>query len=143
MSGSDIGKNTTITVCPQGSTTSYIDGACVKEIAELSSSASALDVTCYGSSNVTRKIKSIVDLGSMTVTIAYDGKTTGAGLYEALKKPESCDVTITMSYGTTPTVETLKFSALITGVTLSVPKADVMTQKITLTLDGRTEPTFS
>jgi len=143
MAVSEIGKNTTVTICPQGSTTSYVDGACIKEIGEFSSTANAIDVTCYGPQNITRKIKSIVDLGTFDITIAYNGKTTGAGLWEALQKPESCDVEIVMSYGVTPTVETLKFSALITGVSLSVPKDDVMTQRISLTLDGRVKPTFT
>ncbi len=130
------GKGVTITLIPE-SGTNIIEGCCITNIGDLEFSAETINRVCHGNGNVTKKIKGVVDLGSLPITIDYKDKTVATALYTALKDDISYVVEIT--FPTVP-VEKLTFSALITGVGESHPKDDVISQNITLELDGEIEP---
>ena len=117
-----------------------IAGACINSIGDLSMSADTIDVTCHGPNNVRKKIKGLIDLGTLTVTIEYEDFEMASALYTAFISDASYDVIISI-----PTVspEQLKFSAIITGLSQTHAKEDAMTQVVTLTLDGRVVPAWT
>ena len=134
------GKQTTITITGGSPSADLISGCCVKEIGDIGATANTIDVTCHGTNNVVKKVKGLVDLGALDVTIMYKDKTVAGNLYTALKSAESYTCVITIPNTTT---ETLTFTALITGLSQAQPTEDAITQTISLTLDGETEPTWA
>ena len=116
-----------------------IDGACINSIGDLDMSADTIDVTCHGPNNVRKKIKGLIDLGTLPVTIEYEDHTMASALYTAFVSDVSYDVVISIP---TVTPEQLTFSAIVTGLSQTHAKEDAMQQTVTLTLDGRTVPTW-
>ena len=134
------GKETTITITGGTPSANIIADCCVKDIGDIGATANTIDVTCHGSNNVVKKVKGLVDLGALDVTIMYKDKTVAGNLYTALKSTDSYTCVITIPNATS---ETLTFSAFITGLSQSQPTEDAITQTISLTLDGATEPTWA
>lgn len=62
--------------------TDIISGLCVHEIGDLSATAGEIDATCHGSSNVRKKIRVVIDLGSITVTVDYKDASTSQDLWD-------------------------------------------------------------
>ena len=62
--------------------TDIISGLCVHEIGDLSATAGEIDATCHGSSNVRKKIRGVIDLGSITVTVDYKDAETSQDLWD-------------------------------------------------------------
>jgi len=137
-----IGKPVTITI--SSGSTNLIEDCYIHNIGDFSATADAIDVTCHGDNNYRKKIAGLVDLGSIDVTILYKDATVAGTLYSALTSGTSltCVITIPKS-GTATSDETLKFSGFISTLSQSQPKEDLLTQTITIMLDGQTAPTWA
>lgn len=129
------------------SATDLIDGLCVHEIGDLSATAGEIDATCHGSSNIKKKIKGLIDLGSITAVVDYKDATTSQALWTELTTGESRTIkiieTTTTSSGGTTTSDVLTFSGYISGISETHPLEDVIRTTLTITLDGQTAPAWS
>lgn len=128
------------------SATDIIDGLCVHEIGDFSATAAEIDATCHGSSNVKKKIKGLIDLGTLTVVVDYKDATTSQALWTELTTGESRTIKIiekTTTGGSTTTSEVLSFSGYVSGLSETHPLEDVIRQTLTITLDGQTAPAWS
>lgn len=122
--------------------TDVLSGICIREIGDLSFTASEIDVTCHGSGMQRKFISGFVDLGTLPVTILYDDEDTSNALYTAFKASTSYTIVITIPTGAS-TSETLTFSAFIQEFGQTHAMDGVVTQTMTLRLDGNTEPTWA
>lgn len=126
--------------------TDIISGLCVHEIGDLSATAGEIDATCHGSSNVRKKIRGVIDLGSITVTVDYKDASTSQDLWDEFTAGTSRTIKIietTVAGSSTTTSDVLTFSGYISGMSETHPLEDVIRQTLTITLDGATIPAWS
>ena len=104
---------------------------CVREIGDITLTASKIDVTCHNATNSVKKyISGMVEVGDITITIRYD-KTAVSG-FQALMTGAFQDAqSVVLSYNF-ETPETCTFDAIITGVSVTHASDDAVTAKITL-----------
>jgi hypothetical protein len=120
--------------------TDIFDGFCMAEIGDINMSAEDIDVTCYGSGNVRKKVQGLIDLGSIDFVLNYRDNTSATLLYNAFTGGESLSCVLTMT-SMTPN-ETLTFSGYISALGQTQPKEGIIQQNLTLTLDGSVSPTW-
>lgn len=126
--------------------TDIISGLCVHEIGDLSATAGEIDATCHGSSNVRKKIRGVIDLGSITVTVDYKDASTSQDLWDEFTAGTSRTIKIietTVAGSSSTTSDVLTFSGYISGMSETHPLEDVIRQTLTITLDGATIPAWS
>lgn len=126
--------------------TDIISGLCVHEIGDLSATAGEIDATCHGSSNVRKKIRGVIDLGSITVTVDYKDAGTSQDLWDEFTNGTSRTIKIietTVAGSSSTTSDVLTFSGYISGMSETHPLEDVIRQTLTITLDGATIPAWS
>ena len=126
--------------------TDIISGLCVHEIGDLSATAGEIDATCHGSSNVRKKIRGVIDLGSITVTVDYKDAETSQDLWDEFTAGTSRTIKIietTVAGSSSTTSDVLTFSGYFSGMSETHPLEDVIRQTLTITLDGATIPAWS
>lgn len=143
-----IGKEVTMKILDGtgSSATDLIDGLCVHEIGDFSATAAEIDATCHGSSNIKKKIKGLIDLGTITAVVDYKDATTSQSLWTELTTGESRTVKIiikTTTAESTTSSEVLTFSGFVSGLSETHPREDVIRTTLTITLDGQTAPAWS
>lgn len=128
------------------SATDLISGLCVHEIGDFSATAGEIDATCHGDSDIRKKIRGLIDLGSLPVTVDYKDVTTSSALWTAFTAGESLTIKIIETSETsssTTSNQVLTFSGFISGMSETHPLEDVIRQTLTITLDGITPPAWS
>ena len=128
------------------SATDLITGLCIRDVGDFSATAGKIDATCHGSSNIKKSIKGLIELGDLTVLVDYKDAATSQALWTELVSGTSRTIKIiekTNPGETTNTVDVLKFSGHVSGISETHPLEDVIRTTLTITPDGDTVPEWT
>lgn len=92
-------------------------------------------------SNVKKKIGGMLDLGTLELTLRFD-KSAASTTYSGMGSIFEGSQTVVVTWPFT-TEETLTFSAFVSGLKISNASGSVAQMTYTLTLDGKTAPTWA
>lgn len=101
-----------------------------------------IEATEHGTtSNVKKKIGGMLDLGTFDITLRFD-KTKASSTYTSMGSLFGASQDVVINWPFT-TAETLTFSAIVSGLKISNASGSFAQMTYTLTLDGKTAPTWA